>query len=158
MNNRLAQLHKIAQARERRAVSECQTRHQRHIAAERACHAAVSVVSGLRQAREDVMSAVWLEPVVSGESIQMAIQCAEYLAGQQQAAQKKVVSTQADEAKAAKDWEEARSDQAVALRACFKLGKALDAHVAGQRRAHEQRAAKVRDDDGLISSPTIGSW
>jgi hypothetical protein len=157
MNNQLAQLHKIAKVRERRAVLECQKRRQRHVAAEQACQEAVSVVNGLRQERENILSSVWLAPEVSGASIQMAIQSADHLVWQQQVAQKKVVSTQEDEAKAAQEWEEARSDQAVAMRACFKLDKALETHVASQRRAHEQRVAKVRDDDGHIPPPTCGS-
>lgn len=33
----------------------------------------------------------------------------------------------------------------------------LETHVVSQRRAHEQRVAKVRDDDGHIPPPTCGS-
>ncbi len=158
MKDRLAQLHKIAKVREQRAVAEAQSRHQLHMAAERACQEAVSVVNGLRQAREDVMTKVWSDQVITGESIQMAIQCAEYLATQQQMAQKKVLSAEAAQAKALSEWEDARSEQAVAMRSTFKLGKALDAHLVTQRRTAEQRAATLRDDDGQPIAAKVGSW
>ena len=158
MKSRLAQLHKIAKIREQRAVSECQSKHQMHMAAEKACQDAISVVEGLRQAREDVMSSVWRERVITGESIQNAIQCAEYLATQQQMAQKKVITAEAAQAKALSEWEEARSEQAVAMRSTFKLGKALDTQVTTDRRATEQRVAKIRDDDGLPQGLKVGSW
>ena len=151
----LSQLHKIAQVRERRAVTECQKQHQRRVAAERARHRAVEVVHSLQQARDDVLAGVWREPVISCESLQAAFSCADYFAGQQQVAQRKVVQAETDEAKVVSEWEQARADQALAMRSTFKLGKALDKHLVDHRRAVEQHAAQLREDDA--PSPTSGS-
>ena len=154
----LSQLHKIAQVRERRAVTECQKQHQRRLEAERARHQAIDVVNGLQQAREEVLAGVWREPVISCESLQNAFSCADYLTGQQQVAQRKVVQAETEEAKVVSEWEQARIDQAVAMRSTFKLGKALDKHLVNHRRALEQHAAQKREDEAPCPAPRSVSW
>ena len=154
----LSQLHKIAQVRERRAVTECQKQHQRRVAAERARHQAVEVVNGFRHARDEVLAGVWRDPVVSCEALQNAFSCADYLTGQQQLAQRKVVQAETEEAKVVSGWEQARADQALAMRSTFKLGKALDKRLVDYRRALEQHAAQRREDDAPSPAPGSGSW
>lgn len=152
--SRLLTLQQIAQLREFRAVVECHTRHRNQLAKAQASERARSAVTRLREARDEVLSEVWQGSTVASQALQQAVQCADQLGVQQQAAQGKVRLAEAEQDDAEARWHESRRLQAQAQRACFKLNHALDAQRAHQRRALERRTARQRDDD--CPQPAIG--
>ncbi|MES2888925.1 MAG: hypothetical protein V4739_13065 [Pseudomonadota bacterium] len=157
--SRLAQLQQIAEVRERKAIRECQARHQAQAAAARERLEAVAVVTQLKHRREDMLANVWRSGApVTGHDVQTAIRCADHLAVQEKTAQKEVQQAQTRETEATARWNEARAVQAAALRTTHKLDHAADVAAGNARRALERQVATRRDDDGPTPVPTRSAW
>lgn len=153
-------LQQLSQVRERRALAACESRHRICRAAEHASHEAAEEVRRLHQAREDVLANVWqVGPCVTGQALQDAVQCAQHLAQQAQAAQRDARAAEVALEKAVAQWRDARAAQAAAQRESHKLGELLGIQARAQRRAQECRTERLSDEQGAARA-TAGrrSW